>query len=70
MTVGKAQASNLGVEYLAGTGENKLVAEIGKRHHPQVAVGALCDDGGLGQLLGGAHHPDKAGSKKEAELVF
>jgi hypothetical protein len=70
MTVGQAQASNLGVEYLAGTSDNLLVAKIGKRHHLRMAVGALCNEGGLGQLFGGAHHQDKAGSNREVELVF
>lgn len=70
VTVGQAQASNLGVEYPAGTSDNTLVAEIGKRHHLQVAFGALCNEGGLGQLFGGAHHPDKAGSNRDVELVF
>jgi hypothetical protein len=70
MMVGQARASNLGVEYWAGTSDNLLVAKIGKRHHLQVAVGALCNEGGLGQLFGGAHLPDKAGSNREAELVF
>lgn len=70
MAVGKAQASDLGVEYLAGTSDNSLVAKIGKRHHLQVAIGALCNEGGLGQLFGGSHHQDKAGSNREVELVF
>lgn len=49
MAVGRAKASNLGVGYLAGTRDNKSVAEIGEKYHLQEIVGALCNEGSLGQ---------------------
>jgi hypothetical protein len=65
-----AQAASLGVEGPAGARDNKLVAEVGKRHLFRT-IQWLRAVGEFGIVVGGTPTgPDKAGCPKATNQVF